>query len=197
MSILRSPNCSKYTDTVSLLVGGTAQMGDSEKCSVTLPSMFSCQTKDFENPDAQTSEMLTEKAKKILEKDMYCKGDFKINFSTNLVGAQNLDYAPEKLKQLGMTSNCFREGNDPNHATHVAKALCYPMKEMTDSNGNRVMNTNMKIHSNLAVCDISDGAMAQVQEDLRKVAAHNATENGYKIDRPEDLACSFSVLPHL
>ena len=68
---------------------------------------------------------------------------------------------------------------------------------MINSKGERVKNTNMKILSNLAVCDISDDAMPQVQEDLRKVAAHNSTNNGFIIQKPEDLACSFSVLPYV
>ena len=55
----------------------------------------------------------------------------------------------------------------------------------------------MKFLSNLAVCDISDGAMPQVQEDLRKVAADNASENGFRIQKPEDLACSYSILPYV
>ena len=97
-----------------------------------------------------------------------------------------------------MTSKCFREGNDPNHATHRATARCFPMYDMTDAKGNRVRNTNMQILSNLAVCDLSDEAMPQVQEDLRRVAAHNAAGNGYTVDRPEDLATTNdSVLPLL
>lgn len=195
MSIPRSGNCSTYTDTLSVLVNGKFTDGSgSDSCSVSV-SAFSCQDSGFEKPDATTSELLHGLATDKLRERGCSVDNITSEFSTNLIGAQSFEYAPEKLKKLGMTSNCYREGNDPNSATHVARAVCHPMEAMTDPAGNKVKNTNMQFLSNLATCDLSDEAMPQVQEDLRKVAAHNAGENGFKIAKPEDLACSFSVLP--
>lgn len=197
--IHRSSNCKAYTDTVAVLVNGTAATKTGgDKCKVSLPPTFSCQTEAFEAPDDVTERALRDEAMRTL-KDRGCDVDGGITtvFETNLVGAQAMEYSAEKLKKLGLTSSCFREGNDPNHATHKATARCYPMREMTDADGNRVMNTNMQFLSNLATCDISDEAMPQLQEDLRKVAAHNAMENGFTVDRSEDLACYVSVLPVL
>lgn len=197
--IQRSSNCKAYTDTVSVLVNGTAAVpSGGERCKVSLPSTFSCQTEAFEAPDAVTEEAMREEAKRTLEsRGCDVESGMTAVFETNLVGAQAMEYSAEKLKRLGMASSCYREGNDPNHATHTATARCFPMREMSDAQGRRVMNTNMQFLSNLATCDISDEAMPQLQEDLRKVAAHNAMENGFTVDRVEDLACYVSVLPHL
>ena len=96
-----------------------------------------------------------------------------------------------------MVSNCSREGNDPNNATHRAEARCYNQREMTDENGNKVINTNMPILSNLSACDISMEATPQIYEDLRKVAALNVADRGYKVNDPRDLACTFSILPQI
>lgn len=197
-AIQRSANCARYTDTLSVVVNGTATVpGREADCTVPLPTTFSCQTSAFEKPDATTAQAMRGAAVATLEAKGCPVDKVDVRFETNLVGAQAMEYSAEKLKLLGMASNCYREGNDPNHATHRGTARCFPMREMTDRAGNRVMNTNMQILSNLAVCDISDAAMPQVQEDLRKVAAHNATENGFAIDKPEDLACSFAILPTL
>ena len=199
-SILRSTNCNKYTNTLSVFVETTAAHGTAPECKVALPPTFSCQRGATEKPDAATEQMLRERAAQALRaKGCLVRDPSKIEMThtTNQIGTQEMEYSAERLVKLGMTSNCFREGNDPNHATHRATARCFPMYDMTDKDGKRVRNTNMQILSNLAVCDLSDEAMPQVQEDLRRVAAHNAAANGYTVDRPEDLACNFSVLPLL
>lgn len=201
MSISRSSNCSAYTDTLSILVDGNVSVkGLEDVCTVPIAS-FSCQKSAFEKPDQTTHDGMIELGKKELAKIPGCEGgegvEYSLESKTSLIGAQDLEYSPEKLKKLGLTSNCYSAGNDPNSATHIGKAVCYPMEFMTNSKGERVKNTHMSIHSNLATCDISDEAMPQVQEDLRKVAAHNASENGFKVDKPEDLACYFSVLPYV
>ena len=201
MSIPRSSNCSAYTESLSLLVDGTVTItGREDVCSVPIAS-FSCQKSAFEKPDKATHDDMIERGKAALSKIPGCEGGegttYSLTASTSLIGAQEVEYSPERLKKLGLTSNCYSAGNDPNSATHIGKAVCYPMEFMTNSKGERVKNTHMSIHSNLGTCDISDEAMPQVQEDLRKVAAHNASENGYKVDKPEDLACYFSVLPYV
>lgn len=198
--ISRSANCTSYTDTLSLFVGGKVSVkGKEELCSVDV-SMMSCQTSHFESPDDATRDGLIAHAKTELSNRGGCVtpgAEYVLEATTNLIGAHDAEYSPEKLVKLGMTSNCFAAGNDLNSATHRATAVCHPMESMINSKGQSVKNTNMKILSNLAVCDISDDAMPQVQEDLRKVAAYNSSENGFKIKKPEDLACSFSVLPYV
>ena len=197
-SIHRSSNCAAYTDTVSLLVDATATVpGQEDKCSVALPPTFSCQTKAFEAPDAATEADLRAKAAAALETKGCDPSAMELSFSTNLVGAQHSEYSPAKLADLGMASNCFRACNDPNDATHQITARCRSMYDMTDAAGRTVRNYNMVFHSNLATCDVSDDAAAQLYEDARKVAAHNASQNGYTVGRVEDLACDFAVLPVL
>lgn len=160
--------------------------------------MFSCQTKKFESPDVQTVESLKEYAAEHLTlKGCDVSKMELLNTSTQLMGAQEMEYSAKKLAASGLSSNCFVAGNDPNHATHRATAVCMPQYDMTDQNGNRVRDTNKKFHANLHVCDVTDEAAPQVNEDLRKVAAYNASQNGFTLDRPEDLACTFAMLPVL
>ena len=196
----RSSNCASYTDTLSLFVGGKVSVkGKEDVCSVAVSTM-SCQTSKFEAPDSPTRDGLLAQGRDKLRARSECTAsdaEYVLEATTNLIGAQDTEYSPEKLVKLGMTSNCFAAGNDLGSATHIASAVCHPMEAMIDAKGQRVKNTNMKILSNLAVCDISDEAMPQVQEDLQKVAAYNSSVNGLKIQKPEDLACFFSVLPYV
>lgn len=171
--------------------------GDEDRCSVPL-TMFSCQTSRFEEPDVATLDALKYRAAELLTDRRCDPSAMELReVATNLMGAQSLEYSAAKLASDGLASNCFIAGNDPNHATHRATADCTPQYDMTDVNGNRVRDTNKVFRSNLSVCDVSDEAVPQLMEDLRKVAAHNAGQNGYTLDRPEDLACTFSVLPHI
>lgn len=193
----RSSNCSAYTDTLSVFVTGTASAPGNDACTIDLKPTFSCQTKQFERPDRETHDMMRTDAEEQLAGKQCDVSRMTMEFSTNLVGTQNVEYSAEKLRNLGMVSNCYREGNDPNNATHRAEARCFNQREMTDSSGNRVINTNMPILSNLSACDISSDAAPQIYEDLRKVAALNVRDRGYTVDKPEDLACTFSILPQI
>lgn len=193
----RSSNCSAYTDTLSVFVTGTASVPGNDTCTVDLRPTFSCQTKQFERPDTETHELMRKDAEEQLTAKQCDVSNMKIDFTTNLVGTQNVEYSADKLRGLGMVSNCYREGNDPNNATHRAEARCFNQREMTDTKGNRVINTNMPILSNLSACDISTDAMPQIYEDLRKVAALNVKDRGFTVDKPEDLACTFSILPQI
>lgn len=194
----RSSNCSTYTDNVSLLVDASAFVpGDSSRCRVRLPPTFSCQKSAFETPDEATKEKLRELARPMLEERGCDASNMELEWETNIVGTRRIEYSAERLASLGMASNCYREGNDPNHATHVATAHCRPMYDMTDEQGRRVRDVNRVFLSSLATCDVSSEAMPQLMEDARKVAAHNAASSGLTLDQPEDLACQISVLPHL
>ena len=197
MTIQRSTNCAVYTDTVSTLVEITATVpGGGSKCKVNIPA-FSCQTKAFENPDADTAVMLTTKAAEELLERGCDASKMQVNFATNLMGARDMEYSAKKLAKGGMASNCFLAGNDPNHATHKVTARCHPMFDMLDADGNTVRNYNMTFNSELAACDVSDEAMPQLMEDARKVAAYNASTNGYTVEKPEHLACDYGILPHI
>lgn len=198
MSILRSSNCSAYTDHVSLLVTSTATVpGEEDKCTVHLPATFSCQTSAFEGPDEATAADIHARAATALD-DKGCDASrMVVDAQTNLVGTQASEYTGEKLSTLGMASNCFVHGNDPNDATHIAKARCHPMYDMTDSKGRTVRDYHMRISSSLATCDMSDEAMPQLMEDVRKVAAYNLSQSGYTLKRPEDLACDLGILPRI
>ena len=194
MSISTSSNCAAYTNTVSLLVVGEATVpGKEATCSVTVPPMFSCQTEEFERPDSVTEGLMRGTAAKMLPSG--CDASLmEMQFKTNLVGAQRMEYSAEKLSELGLASNCFAEGNDINHATHRFRSQCKNQYDFT-MDGQRVRNTDLTFTSTLHTCDMSDGAMKQLEEDGRKVAAYYASEQGYVPDRVEDFKCIFSALP--
>jgi hypothetical protein len=199
MSITRSPNCSAYTDHVSLLVGASVTVpGDEGRCTVPLPPVFSCQRGSFDAPDAATSDAMLRRGADALDA-RGCDGARAtlVDVTTNLIGARESEYSGEKLSRLGMASNCFVHGNDPNDSTHLASARCRVMYDMTDAAGNKVRDYHKVFQSSLATCDVSDESSSQLMEDLRKVAMHNAASNGLTIERAEHLACEVAILPHL
>ena len=193
-SISRSSNCSKYTDTLSVMVHGKATAGDDERCAYESWA-FSCQTSAFEKPDDETREGMEATAKTELAARGCDTSAMQMTFETNLVGSHQTEYSAEKLAELGMASNCFAHGNDINDASHQIRSRCRPQYDMMDAKGNRVRDYNKVMVSNLITCDTSDAAMPQLMEDARKVAAHNASLNGYTVDKPEHLACDVAVLP--
>lgn len=195
--VRRSDNCSAYTDSIHILVEGKAHVPGRDDCNVTLDSLFSCQTSALEKPDDVTANMMIEDAKQKLEARKCDISQMKTEFQTVLVGAQEVEYSGEKLAKLGLASNCYRGENDINDATHVVRAECRNEYEFVDAKGNRVRDSHKKFLSNLRTCDVSEEAMPQLMEDARKVAAHNASINGYKVQRDTDLACQFSILPQL
>ena len=192
----RSPNCTAYTDSIHLLVTGTASVpGEEERCTVALPAHASCQKSAFEKADDVTEDALRAKAASLLQEKQCSTSAFDLTLDTLLVGAREVEYSAKDMISHGMASNCFRAGNDINDAPHVVTATCTNQYEMTDAEGNRVRNANMRFTSTLRTCDVSDEAWPQLQEDGRKVAAHLAAENGLRADRDTDLACTYSVLP--
>lgn len=198
MSIRRSDNCSSYTDTVSLLVDSKVTVpGEEDRCTVSLPPTFSCQTKAFEAPDATTTKTLADLARTTLEERGCDANRMQLHHVTNLIGAQAVEYSGAKLSELGMASNCYAHGNDPNDASHVVEARCYPMFDMTDAHGRTVRDYHKRVIASLVACDVSDEAMPQLMEDTRKVAAYQLEQSGFTLQRPEDLACDVGVLPRL
>jgi hypothetical protein len=195
-SIKRSSNCKHYTDSVHTLIESRAHIPGDESCSVDFFT-FSCQTSAFEKPDTETQQQVLEEGKRALTKLGCDASKTELTHRINLVGAQAVEYSGEKLSKLGMASNCYALGNDPNDATHRINATCTNQYEFVDMNGNRGRDTNKKFLSNLSACDISDEAMPQLMEDSRKVAAFNASQNGFKADKDTDLACVFSILPQM
>ena len=201
----RSPNCDRYTDAASVLVEVVASAPGmpARTASASSPPAgqclakslaFSCQTKAFEAPDATTERFLEDKGKAALA-DLGCATDnVSYSFRTNLIGSQTTEYSAERLANEGSASNCFQ--HNAGLATHVAEAVCHPMYDMTDKDGNRVRNVFKRFSADLAACDVSEDAMPQLMEDLRKVAALNAAKNGFTVDKVEDLACNYSVMPY-
>jgi len=194
----RSSNCSTYEDSISVLAMGTATgVGDKDRCTVSLTPTLSCQTKQFETPDTKTMDGMKSDALQKLQALDCDTTKVAMDVKTNLIGSRKVDYSGEELRSLGMASNCYKAGNDPNDATHRATARCYNQRDMTDQMGNKVINTNMPIHASLSVCDMTEEASSQIYEDLRKVAVLNVKDRGYTVHNPEDLACSFSMLPQI
>ena len=195
MPVDKSPNCALYTDTVSTLVHMSADSTDN-RCKIERFA-FSCQTKAFERPDSTTEAFLKSKIREDLKSRGCPEANVTFHSDTNIMGARDIEYSAERLVKLGMASNCNLTGNDPNQATHTIRANCSPMFDMVDEHGNRVRDYRKRFLSELSACDISDEAMPQLQEAARKVAAHNAGINGYIVEKPEHLACTFSILPHI
>ena len=196
-TVQRSENCNtSYEKTVTTLVHAKAVVpGEEGRCSVDLPLMFSCQEGQFETIDEVTRAQYQTLARDKLY-ETGCDGDrAELRFATNIMGAEERDYTGEKLSKLGMASSCFRAGNDPNDVTHMARFTCRNDYEMIDEHGRRVRDSHRTSMSNLATCDMSDGAMPQLMEDGRKVAAYNASLNGLTMEREVDLACAVSILP--
>jgi hypothetical protein len=192
----RSPNCSAYTDSVHLLVTGEAFVpGEEDRCKISVPAHVSCQRDTFETADAATQDSIRAKAALLLEEKGCSTSAFELALETILVGARDVEYSAKDMLDHGMASNCFRAGNDINDAPHVVTAACTNQFDMTDLQGKRVRNTNMRFTSTLRTCDVSESAWPQLQEDGRKVAAHLAAQNGLRPDKDTDLSCTFSVLP--
>lgn len=196
-AIPRSSNCAAYTDMVSLLVDGEATVDGAPECALSLPTTFSCQTSAFEKPDVATENLMVATGKELLAARGCDVDAARFSFNTVLLGAQSVEYSGEKLSSLGMASNCYKAGNDPNDATHKIVARCRNEYDMTDDQGQAVRNTKMVFHSSLLACDVSDTAMPQLMEDARKVAVQNSIGRGFTPARDEDLACDFAVLPTL
>lgn len=191
MSIHRSPDCAAYTDTITTLVTGTA-----EGCGiiVDLPPIFMCKKTNFEEIDEPTNAVMRTHARNEFVKKG-CMVDPVLKLSTNMVGMKG-DLSVEELAEREIASNCANVGNVVNEMSWRGIARCTPQYDMRESaTGKTVRNNNMITYANLSVCDVSDAAMPQVEEDLRKVAAYNLKQKGYEVDTPNNLACKYSILP--
>jgi hypothetical protein len=191
----KSPNCSLYTNSIHLLVEGDAYVPGRDRCRARVTAM-SCQENNFERPDEKTETYLRGAAVEQLDA-LRCDTDkMKIDFTTTLVGKDKTDYSGEKLANLGVTSSCYAVGNDINELTHTIRATCRNNYDFVNEKGERVRDYAKTFTSELRLCDVSDEAVAQAMEDARKVAAHHARlNNGFKVQKDTDLACTFSILP--
>lgn len=195
MPIHKSPNCAHYTDSIHIFAEGDGFVPGDKNCRVSTGPIFSCQTSNLEAPDNATAKVLEDRAREKLREIGCDASKMQMEYTTVHMGARDVEYSGAKLSELGMSSNCYKHGNDANDATHTIKAECTNQYDFVDAHGNRTRDTNKKFYSNLTACDVSNAAMPQLMEDARKVAAYNANENGYAVQKDTDLACVFSVLP--
>ena len=73
----------------------------------------------METPDGTTRDQLQGMAREALDKKPGCKAaEPTFSFRTTQMGTRKPEIPADDLADLGMTSNCYREGNDPNVATH-------------------------------------------------------------------------------
>jgi hypothetical protein len=187
------PKCKDYTQSISTLAIATARNdGDPKRCTKEY-QFLTCQTQNFESAEGHLQQLVQDRAD-LAFSNMGCSGRTHVDWKLNRVGAENADSTPEQLAQSGMASNCYRV--DTNDATHTATATCTPQYDMTDlSDGARVRNNSMTTRASLRLCDVSDAAMPQVQEDLRKLAAYNLAQQGFVVDNHKNLACQIMMLP--
>lgn len=196
-STLTSPNCAAYTDTISVLAHGTATVAGREaQCTVDLPFTYSCQKKRFEAPDEATATQMRAAGRAELERRGCNHAAATYTMRTNQIGTEEKEFSAEKLGKAGMASNCLFAGSDVNNATHQMAAVCQNNFDF-HVDGVAVRDYNKNFHAKLMTCDASQEAMPQLMEDVRKVAAWNATQNGFVIGKDEHLACQFSMLPVL
>ena len=194
-----SKNCAAYTDSVSIVCGGTATLGS---CKTKLTPLLSCQTKNYETPDdVVKSEM---RAQAYLEFQQNGCADIGLGVDnivldtkTTSVGTQKKDLTAEQLLETKTTSNCYHLGGDLTNSTHTANARCFPVGPSTDGDGNKIYAPHTSVTVQLRTCDLTEDALPQIHEDLRKVAALRLSDM-YDINTdPKALQCSFWDLPHL
>lgn len=196
--VLVSPNCAAYTDSAHILVRTEAtapsRTPGAPACTTELPVTYSCQTTNLETPDAETVQQLAARARTALA---HCDvSRLQMHHRTTHIGARSVDYSGDELVGLGMASNCFRAGNDPNDATHFMRAECTNQYDFVDSTGRVARDTSRVFTGQLSACDVSEEAMPQLTEDVRKVVAANAAVGDFRVQHPSHLACKFAVLPH-
>ena len=195
-----SPNCDAYTSVVSSIVASTVSVKGSSNpmCNVRLDPVMSCQNESLENPDEATMTQMKSRARRMLEEKGCQVGDnqeLEVNHKIVQVGTRNPEFSGEELVARGSVSNCAAVHNDLNEFNFIAQATAFPTASMTRiSDGKTVTSFKKRLNASLYACDISDAAMPQVMEDLRKVAAHSLVEQGYRVN-PIDLELSVSVLP--
>lgn len=172
--------------------------GMEETCSVDL-SKFSCQQRNTERPDDVTAAHFKRDAVKLLNAKG-CdadEGTLDMKYETQQIGLLNPEFPASKLMERGVVSNCLAPGAELADMKHRAEARCFPTTSMKEvATGRTVTAHHMRTVASLFACDITEGAMPQIEEDLKKVAAHKLLDNGYEIPY-EKLECYTSVLPYL
>jgi len=204
-SLKLSSNCKSYTDSLSVLVTGTASLkekpGLAGEClaPVALPAVWSCQRNAYEKPDEVTENMMRFAALDHFDK-MGCQGfnvaDLNLNFNTTVIGTKNPEKSAKEMAETGTASNCHVMGNafDINDSFMTMKSTCYNTGDYVDERGQTVRNYNIPFTSSIISCDSSDDAWPQLQEDGRKTAAYLAEKAGLRPKNVEDLSCTFSLL---
>ena len=208
MTSLFSPNCQSSYHSVATVVAhsGSASLKGHEnddRCRVEpVAPMYSCQTTHMEELDASSLDRLKESVLETLG-EQKCPGvngavasDVDVSMSMTQLYTPVMEVSAETMASRGSVSNCFNHGGDSTDVTLIGKAECNPTRDMLDvTTGKMVTSYTMKVSSELGVCDVTEEAQKQVEEDLRKLAAHNLLENrGYDVS-PESLSCYFSFVP--
>jgi hypothetical protein len=185
---------------------------DPEKCDpFPIADLFSCQVSDFEHPDAATIATINREQRSDFAQRQARGCDItKAHYAwqVNLNGSKKVDYSGEKLASVGMNSNCFAGGNDPNDGTHVARARCsyvnvdHPLQAYDlDREKLVAISPDKKWEASLMTCSLMPEDEAQVLEDLQRVIAHNAAHHTgdharYRLDDPTNtLVCELMIAP--
>ena len=200
-TIHKSANCAKSTDVGSMWITGHATLKSDPSRMVGPFQAISCQTRNMSKPDEITHAGLLNKSKAAMVEAFHCDPDepceLDLHLNSLLLGAQTTQFSADKMKATGMSSSCYNSGQDFKDATHKGEARCYPQREMTDTNGNPVLRTNMSVTAALHVCDLTDEAMQGNEYDLKIVAEDNLLDKGFKLNSIDDLACDFSYRPFI
>tara|TARA_B110001452_G_scaffold13868_2_gene11426 strand:+ start:59 stop:694 length:636 start_codon:yes stop_codon:yes gene_type:complete len=206
-----SGNCVRYYDVTRVAVHGEASVKgvDDESCSVSIPTINSCQRVRMEAPD----EITDKRAREEVVKEMKMKGCSRIpedmselvmNYRMTQYSNAEREYSPEELLETGNVGNCSKVANNLNDVTHQVTAECYTFGEVTmikNAKGEDVnikgVSGRLKASARLGICDVREDAMPQAMEDLRNLAAHTLKKRetlAYDV-APQTLECTFSMQP--
>ena len=192
-----SPNCADQYNTIKTIIHATAQDMEEPSCKAE-DYVMSCQNSNFETADAPTKQKLQHILEAQLVKQGCPKDNYLMNITANQVGANGMgDRSPAEMTYTGKVSNCFYADN-ANEIAFMIEGRCKNLYDFEDKATGTMVRSDDTIVAKLQVCDVSDLAMAQSMEDVRKVAAYtynNNKDNAQKIVNVEDLSCHFSVLP--
>lgn len=188
-SDFKSPNCNKKGAEPTTLFAFYANNGDHEFHS----QMISCQTKEFEIPDAATKSHMEQIAYTNIVKDG-ASDQFEVEAHSVKLGIQGTKNAAKDLVKHKMASSCAPDYN-LNKITSYNRFTCHYLGTGVDENGREVRNPFQKWSGTLPSCEDSIQISDELEADVRKLAYDAAGGDEAKLDVNQFL-CTIQSIPH-
>lgn len=190
--VIAKPNCTRYTDRLTLLCEASHTDEKRPGCSSTVQA-FSCQGNDdtqvsIKEPDEVTKKYLDDTlAAQLSAKGCPVPEAFEYSV-TQIVPSQG-EFTGKYMVEEGMVSNCLRPGatRDLSEA-HRLEMKCKCMHDM-EHEGEVVRDFNKEFTAELLTCDPSSMAASKADADMRKAVMYNAEQNGFVIHDSKHMAC--------